>query len=89
MKKSTKIILTAALIGTTVMSGCNDKNTKEEKMKEPNNKPEEIFHNEPVCIYGPPEMLGALRSINTEPEIDLPEPPDDEPTADTNKEGKK
>ena len=88
MKKTGKIIW-SAILAAAVTIGCNDKNTKEEKMKEPNNKPEEIFHNEPVCIYGPPEMLGALRSINTEPEIDLPEPPDDEPTADTNKEGKK
>ncbi|MBP5449877.1 MAG: hypothetical protein J6Y01_07130, partial [Spirochaetales bacterium] len=82
-------IIWSAILAAAVTIGCNDKNTKEEKMKEPNNKPEEIFHNEPVCIYGPPEMLGALRSINTEPEIDLPEPPDDEPTTDTNKEGKK
>ena len=88
MKKTGKIIW-SAILAAAVTIGCNDKNTKEEKMKEPNNKPEEIFHNEPVCIYGPPEMLGALRSINTESEIDLPEPPDDEPTADTNKEGKK
>ena len=88
MKKTGRIIW-SAIIAAAVTIGCNDKNTKEEKMKEPNNKPEEIFHNEPVCIYGPPEMLGALRSINTEPEIDLPEPPDDEPTADTYKEGKK
>ena len=88
MKKTGKIIW-SAILATAVTIGCNDKNTKEEKMKEPNNKQEENFYNEPVCIYGPPEMLGALRSINTEPEIDLPEPPDDEPTADTNKKGKK
>ena len=88
MKKTGKIIW-SAILAAAVTIGCNDKNTKEEKMKEPNHRPDKNFHNEPVCIYGPPEMLGALRSINTEPEIDLPEPPDDEPTADTNKEGKK
>ena len=81
MKKSTKIILTAALIGTTVMTGCNDRNTKEEKMKEPKNRPEEHFENEPVCIYGPPEMLGALTRIDDSPMTDPPETPD-EPTTD-------
>ena len=81
MKKTGRILLTAALIGATVMSGCNDKNTKEEKMKEPSHKEDKHFHNEPVCIYGPPEMLGALTRIDDSPMIDPPETPD-EPTTD-------
>ena len=80
MKKTGRIIW-SAIIAAAVTIGCNDKNTKEEKMKEPNHRPDKNFHNEPVCIYGPPEMLGALTRIDDSPEIDLPEPPD-EPTTD-------
>ena len=80
MKKTGRILLTAVL-AAAVTVGCNDKNTKEEKMKEPSHKEDKHFHNEPVCIYGPPEMLGALTRIDDSPMIDPPETPD-EPTTD-------
>ncbi len=80
MKKTGRILLTA-VIAAAVTVGCNDKNTKEEKMKEPSYKEDKHFHNEPVCIYGPPEMLGALTRIDDSPMTDPPETPD-EPTTD-------
>jgi len=87
MKKPGRILL-SAILAAAVTVGCNDKNTKEDNMKQPNNKQDNIFNNEPVCIYGPPEMLGALNRIDDSPEIDLPEPEEiEEPTTDkTNNE---
>lgn len=87
MKKPGRILL-SAILAAAVTVGCNDKNTKEEKMKEPKHNQDKHFHNEPVCIYGPPEMLGALNRIDDSPEIDLPEPEEaEEPTIDkTNNE---